>query len=300
MKVGFIFTNYNNSILSVQLAQSIAASHGECQYEIIFVDNNSIESERIILGEPGALPSHCSVIWNSVNVGYFDGLNIGISEFLGREVHYDAIIIGNNDLIFDDTFFSALKNEQIILDTYRVISPDILTLDGIHQNPHVISNIGRFREFVWDLYYSNYIISRIVNLLAIVLRRFTARKDFIQHGREGLIAQGYGACYIMTPGFFEKYGKLWSPGFLMGEEFYLERQLYGGGDRMYYTPKFKVVHFDHATVSKLQSRRLWEMSRQYHRIYRFFISPYRLLMDNGKTSSDFDSSAKAKNTNDHS
>ena len=36
------------------------------------------------------------------------------------------------------------------------------------------------------------------------------------------------------------------------------------------------------------------MTRQYHRIYRFFVSPYRAKMDNGKTPSDFDSSVYEK------
>jgi GT2 family glycosyltransferase len=288
MRIGFTFTNYNNSKLSIQAAQSIAASRGACHCEIVIVDNASNDRERPILGEQGVLPAHCKVIWNADNVGYFGGLNTGLTELQKEGNRFDAIVIGNNDLVFEPEFFSALEAEKEKLANYSVVSPDIITLDSVHQNPHVISAVSRFREVIWDLYFLNYAFSRVIGWIARVAGALTARKDFTQHDKEGLIAQGYGACYIITPRFIERYGSLWSPGFVMGEEFYLERQLLVGGERMYYAPKIKVRHHDHATVAQLPSRRLWNMTREYHRIYRFFISPYRPRMDNGRTPADYD------------
>lgn len=300
MKIGFTFTNYNNSRLSIQAAQSIAANHGDCEYEIVLVDNASIDAERQILATPGELPARCTVLWNACNVGYFDGLNLGMAALHDRAPHYDAIVIGNNDLVFERDFFDGLKRRSEVLAHQSVVSPDIITLDHEHQNPHVISGVSRFRELVWDLYFSNFMLSRLISWAARQARSVVGRKDHQAHANEGPIYQGYGACYIMTPQFFKKYGRLWSPGFVMGEEFYLARQLATRGEQMYFVPDIPVRHHDHATVSKLPSRRLWEMTRQYHRIYRFFISPYRLSMDIGKTPADFDQSLEATNTRDHS
>lgn len=296
MKIGFAFTNYNNSRLSIQAAQSIAANHGNEDYEIVLVDNASTDEERQILAAPGMLPPHCTVLWNPRNVGYFDGLNLGMDALHERAPYYSAIVIGNNDLVFEREFFEALKRRSDALEHHSVVSPDITTLDHEHQNPHVISGVSRCRELVWDVYFSNFRLSQFIGWAARQTRSLIGRKDHHSYTEEGPIYQGYGACYIMTPRFFRTYGRLWSPGFVMGEEFYLARQLAARGEQMYYVPDIPVRHHDHATVSKLPSRRLWEMTRQYHRIYRFFVSPYRLTMDNGKTPADFDRTGEAKYT----
>lgn len=294
MKVGFTFTNYNNSALSIQAAQSIAANHGDCDYEIVLVDNASTEQERRVLAEPGVLPAHCRVIWNTENVGYFNGLNIGMAALRHGESDFDAIVIGNNDLVFEPDFFEAMQDPRVrtAMQRHAVLSPSIVTLDNVPQNPHVIGDISRFREIVWDLYFSNFTLSRVIAWTARVAGSLVSRKDFQSHAEEGAIYQGYGACYIMTPRFFERYGALWSPGFVMGEEFYLARQLKANGEQMYYLPAITVRHHDHATVSKLPSRRLWDMTRQYHAIYRFFVSPYRPRMDNDKTPADYERQVK--------
>jgi GT2 family glycosyltransferase len=295
VRIGFTFTNYNNSRLSIQAAQSIAANHGVHEYDIVLVDNASNEEERQILAASGALPPGCTVLWNSRNAGYFEGLNLGMAALHERAPHYDVVVIGNNDLVFERDFFEGLERRADILARQSVVSPDIITLDHEHQNPHVISGFSRFRELVWDLYFSNFWLSQLISWAARRARSLAGRKDHHAHAEEGPIYQGYGACYIMTPRFFRTYQRLWSPGFVMGEEFYLARQLAAKGEQMYYVPDIRVRHHDHATVSKLPSRRLWEMTRQYHRIYRFFVSPYRATMDNGKTPADFDRSAHAKN-----
>ena len=80
----------------------------------------------------------------------------------------------------------------------------------------------------------------------------------------------------------------------MGEEFYLARQLAAQSEQVYYTPDIQVRHHDHATISKLPSRRLWETTREAHQIYRFFVNPFRYEMDNGKTPNDYDISISAR------
>lgn len=294
MKIGFTFTNYNNSRLSIQAAQSIAKNNRGCDYQIVLVDNASTEEERHILAAPGVLPPHCKVLWNPQNVGYFDGLNLGIAALREQNANYDAIVIGNNDLVFESAFFEGMKRRIEVFARHSVVSPNIITLDDEHQNPHVISDVSRFRELVWDLYFSSFWLSQLIGWAARLARSLVGRQDHHAHAHEGFIYQGYGACYILTPRFFQNYRQLWSPGFVMGEEFYLARQLASRGERMYYVPDISVRHHDHATVDKLPSRRLWEMTRQYHAIYRFFVSPYRVTMDNGRTPADFDLSMEKR------
>ena len=83
-------------------------------------------------------------------------------------------------------------------------------------------------------------------------------------------------------GFFLHFDEFWSPNFLMGEEFFLSKQLESKGFQFFYYPGIVVHHHDHATVSKIPSKKLWIYSREYHRIYRKFVSPYRIKMDNAR------------------
>jgi GT2 family glycosyltransferase len=115
MRIGFTFANYNNSVLSIQAAQSIAAGCGGYHCEVVIVDNASIDREKRILSERNALPAQCRVVWNQENVGYFGGLNIGLAELRKGGSRFDAIVIGNNDLVFEPEFFSALLAEFKLL-----------------------------------------------------------------------------------------------------------------------------------------------------------------------------------------
>lgn len=290
MNIGFVFTNYNNSLLTIQAIHSILKSAGSSDVEIVIVDNASTGSEREVLASgaaefPDAL---VRIVWNDENVGYFAGLNCGLDALMRPYGFYDFVVIGNNDLIFDVVFFDTLGEVGVIALENPVISPDIVTLDGCHQNPHVVHRISWLREVVWDLYYSSFAAAKVIGAVVNRFGSLFRRRDTESHLIEGRIRYGYGACYILTRKFFDKYGKLWSPGFLMGEEFYLYRQLYEQGDAVYYFPRLRVLHYDHASVSLIPKSSLWGYTRQYHKIYRFFINPWRLPMDNGKTPADYD------------
>ncbi len=146
--------------------------------------------------------------------------------------------------------------------------------DGIHQNPHVSEEISTFREIVWDIYYSSYFVAAIIRYLANLLRSFVERKDYTQHSVEGTIYQGYGACYIIGKVFFENYDSLWAPTFLMGEEYFLSKQLKDKGYGFYYEPRIQVKHHDHATCDKVPSKKLWEIARDSHKVYRQYVKPF--------------------------
>ena len=289
-KIGFVFTNYNNSALSLQALHSIFNNCANFECYVVIVDNNSTEEEKLILKDAPSISSNISVIFNEDNIGYFPGLNVCINALrFDHNAALSCIVIGNNDLVFPGDFFQHLHAELFSISKYSVISPDLVTLDGIHQNPHVITNISRFREIVWDIYFINYIFSKIILKSARLLASISARKDHLHHRQPGFIHQGYGACYILTHSFFEHFDSLWCPGFLMGEEFYLAKQLDVIGQKTYYNPRLLVLHHDHATVSKISNKLLWDYSKEAHKIYRRYVNPYYLNMNINSTMVELDS-----------
>lgn len=264
MKIGFVFTNFNSSKYSLELISSLSKHDNFENYIIVIVDNNSENSEKLILEELNSY-RNVKLIYNDKNVGYFQGLNVGIDYIRSSFEQINYLVIGNNDLIFPEDFFYNLNNALYHFDIFPVLSPNIITLDGVHQNPHVIDKISKFRRIIYDIYYFNYYIALIINYIANITKKFTGRKDAIKNFDKGQpISLGYGACFIIGPLFFKYFNSLDTPTFLMGEEYFLSKQLETKGLVIYYEPSILIIHQHNASVKNLPNKRKWEFSKKSH------------------------------------
>jgi GT2 family glycosyltransferase len=275
MKYGFLFVNYNNTHYSKQLLESLDTGANGGQPPVVIVDNCSSEES---LSELKVLESQyeaLNVIYHDQNVGYFKGLNIGLRYVKNAFPEVLYWIVGNNDLLFSADFQSKLADVKPILDSKPVVSPDIRTLDGLPQNPAVLRSISKFREFVYDVNYSSYYLSKLIYWIADITRTFTDRVDEASScGLAQEIYQGYGACYILGPKFFEIFDELWAPSFLGYEEFFLAQQLAEKGFKTYYEPSIKITHQCKGATGMQTSRFMWERFREGHRIYRKYVKVF--------------------------
>jgi len=172
-----IFTNYNNSKYTKEAVHSLHQANSNTSFYVVVVDNQSDTANREALKEIANEYTNVHLVLNDVNVGYFRGLNIGIKYLKSLHKDIENVIIGNNDLLFPNDFFSAFHKILPLLQNHAVISPDVITLDGVHQNPHVIKTISKFRELVYDIYYLNYYLALIINYVAKITKKITDRKD---------------------------------------------------------------------------------------------------------------------------
>ncbi len=273
MKIGYVCTNFNNSSFTVSAVNSLLANVGHDVFSVI-VDNGSDDANRDILRDLAASARSVHVIFSPENVGYFRGLNLGIRYLRASHPDIEWMVIGNNDLEFPNNFAERLQQNVAKWKQYPVISPDIITIDGCHQNPHVISHISGIRELVYDVYFSNYYVGLLTQKLALALHRFSDRRDEEQWAIPQAIHQGHGSCYILGPVFFDHFEELWAPTFLMSEEFFLAKQLMGIDAQVYYDPAIKVTHHWHGAVGRLPNRRRWELSRSAHIEYRKYVKPF--------------------------
>ena len=266
----FVVTNFNNTSYTEKMLDSLSSFSGLAQ--VYVVDNCSIDEEKERLVSLQSKHSHwVTAIFNDKNLGYFEGLNVGIRRARKENPVVSYMIVGNNDLIFPDDFDKQLKVCSSVFDKYPVVSPNIRMLDGTPQNPHVISGISKKREFIYDLYHSSYMLAGLIVRLAKFTHKFTDRKDEQQHAVAQEIHQGYGACYILTPKFFEHFDELWAPTFLMYEEFFLAKQLEEKGFKTYYEPRISVTHYCHASTGMIPGKLKWQYSRQAHKEYRKYV-----------------------------
>lgn len=274
MKVGYVCTNFNNSDVTVEAFESLLATSGH-EYVCVAVDNASSPEERSKLTAYCAKRRECEVVLCEENLGYFNGLNQGLDHMRTSHPDVEWMLIGNNDLEFDIGFADKLDSLRETYENHSVISPDIVTMDGEHQNPHVISGISPLREFIYDLYYSNFVLARIIlKLVSLLPRKTSERGDEAAWQTSQEIYQGHGSCYILSPVFFRKCERFWAPTFLYYEEFFLSHQLAQIGEKVLYHPGLVVRHKCHSSFAKLPRRKVWEYSREAHRIYRNYASIY--------------------------
>jgi len=269
VKLGYVCTNYNNSHHTVEAVRSLVLSAGAGhELHVVVVDNRSGPDSVATLRELAAATPCVDLLLNDENVGYFKGLNGGIRRLRERHPDVQHLVIGNNDLLFPPGFCDAVQQQLALFEQHPVVSPDILTLDGEHQNPHVIHTISRKRELVYDLYYASYALALAIRWAARITRTFSDRGDEQQHGVAQPIYQGHGSCYLIGPQFFRHFEELWAPTFLMGEEYFLSKQLSDKGMKTFYTPTIQLTHCCHGSLAALPSRKAWEFARDAHKIYR--------------------------------
>lgn len=241
---------------------------------IVLVDNASAEPERAVLRDLQEQHPNVHVIFNEDNEGYFRGLNTGIAYARRHCPKLAGWVIGNNDLEFAADFSVHLAH---VLDDGRyrpVISPYVETLDGVPQNPHVVSGISRLRELVYDAYYSNYRLAALITGIARLSGKWSARDDENGHAQEQYIYQGHGSCYVLTPLFFEHFEELWSPTFLMGEEYFLSRQIEEKGFMTFYDPRIRVRHRCNGAIQNVPRKKMWQLAAEAHKVYRRYVSPW--------------------------
>jgi N-acetyl sugar amidotransferase len=270
MKFVYVCTNYNNSDFSIAAIKSFLKNIGH-ELRVYVVDNASHSDELDKLNQFARTNPCVRIISSQKNLGYFSGLNLGITAARNDDSSVGWMIIGNNDLEFSVDFCDMVKINQDHYCQYSVVSPDIITLDGTHQNPHVISNISLIRRVIYDIYYSNYLLSVVMHKIANIFNIWFRRGDSNQWAKSQSIAQGHGSCYLLTPKFFSNFENLWAPSFLMAEEAFLNLQLINIGETIFYSPAISVKHHCHASLKDIPNKIKWGYARDAHHIYRKYV-----------------------------
>jgi GT2 family glycosyltransferase len=273
MKYAYVCTNYNNAHYTRDAVRTLNAGTLP-PARIVVVDNQSKPEDVAALKAIAADHPNVALVLNAENVGYFAGLNDGIDHMRSLDPSVTTMVVGNNDLEFPSDFGAHLTDVIADAGERPVISPYVETLDGMPQNPHVVAGISRARELVYDLYYANYQLARLIRATARRTARVTDRHDEAGHAQPQYIYQGHGSCYVLTPRFFAEFERLWAPTFMMGEEFFLSHQLAQRGYMTYYDPRIRIRHRCNGAIENVPARKMWRLARDAHRVYRRYVKPW--------------------------
>lgn len=257
-RIYFIAVNFNNADYTIDYVNSIIGleNHG-LAIKIIIIDNGSdIKDQDKLRNQLNGIPL-IEVIFANENLGYFKGLNVGLGEVVNRKD--SLLVIGNNDLTFNQDFITRLLEVKINKDV-MVLAPDVITINGFHQNPLCINRMSKLRKYGLRFYYTNYYYGRAMYHAIQFLKRNVNPNKKLEN--ESYIYMGIGACYILTPYFFDKFEKLKEDVFLWSEEALLAGQIDEAGGKMLYCPNLIVHHAENTSVKKIPSRKTYEMARE--------------------------------------
>jgi GT2 family glycosyltransferase len=266
--VTFAVVVYNNYEETLYCVESISNMNGESvEVKCCIIDNSDKRETQNKIDSLASQYCFVKILRPTSNLGYFGAFN-----FLFEKINFDKreiVVLCNNDLAFFKNFATVLCSERYPKDVY-VVCPDVMTLDGVHQNPHVLKPRNFVKRFKLDAYYSHYYIACFLLVLQRILSKILKPRKRIFPAEAGYLHMGIGACYVLLPAFLLRFKKLDFPHFLYGEEAYLTRQVHSAGGKLFYDPNLKVEHKESATLSKLPKRITYEFGRAGYFSYRKF------------------------------
>lgn len=135
-KIIFIILHYQNIDDTVNCIKSIKKLNNlnKFLFEVIIVDNKSPNNSGKVLEEKYANDNNIKTILLDKNYGFSKANNIAYQDALNYNP--DIIMVLNNDILFEDiTFLDKLSKIYNSSEKYDVIGPDIININGDHQNP---------------------------------------------------------------------------------------------------------------------------------------------------------------------
>lgn len=263
----YIAVNYNNSDITLNYIENINKIDKDSS--IIIVDNASDNLDVQHLKEIELNYSNLVIIYNDKNVGYFKGLNCGINYVLNNKIPFKFIIVGNNDITFEEGFAEGLLKTDYSKNVLA-IAPNVISNDNRYQNPHVIKRVSTVRKFVYGLYYTNYYLGKFMMKTNNLFRRYK-KKQQLFYDKEMPIYMGIGAIYILTTSFFNYYSELDDSVFLWGEEALFANQISKVGGQLIYNPRLTVHHLESVSTSKIKTKDKYNQVKKSYKLYRKYL-----------------------------
>ncbi len=135
-----LIVNYNGASFIRPCLDSVFASKVTFSFEIIVVDNASVDASKSVLDTYG---NRLTVLYSETNLGFSEGNNKGAELATG-----DVYFLLNNDTVLEpdtlEVLYQFLKNNSGV----GAVVPKLIGADGCLQSPGSIFGQWRFRKTV--------------------------------------------------------------------------------------------------------------------------------------------------------
>lgn len=248
MVVPIIILNYNSANDCRKCIFSLKRQKG-VDTEIIIVDNASPHKGEREAIERLCKEQNCTFIAATENRGYNAGNNIGLRYASSKGYKY--ALIANPDMEFPQVnYLQFMVNAMETMTDVVVMGSDIVSLEGIHQNP--MKRDGDWRcSFLW---------------IKILCHKATNSYDYIdQYQKNHYCSKVGGCCLLLRMDFIKEIGFFDENVFLYCEEAILSKQVEKTDKKMYYLADTRALH-RHINSQKgdpVPKFKFWIKSRLY-------------------------------------
>lgn len=247
----FVLLHYKNHLDTIECINSILKLN--FLKSIVVVDNASKDCSIDIVKDNFKESNNLFFIENERNLGFAEGNNIGY-KFAREKLNSDYIIVGNNDLIFDQADFIQQINKIYQTNKVELIGPDIESLqDHGHQNPMTGTSRKLLKINAELMRYIFLLLLSKCHLYDALKRRknsvISLPKELQQTVQRNVVL--HGSIIIFTPSYVQNESKAFRPGtFLYMEEDIL--YLYAQSKRYttLYEPTLHVYHKEDSSTNK--------------------------------------------------
>lgn len=259
---------------------SILTSQKNIEYNIVVIDNGSSNDSFKNLKLKNTI-SNIIFLDNSINLGFAKANNKAF-VYAKYNLKSSFIIMINNDTTITDTNFlnNVIKKYEDY--DYYVLGPDILTIDGYHQNP--------IPEPSWNNKNINtFILKRYLNIflgkLGIVKNNDIEGKatetelaELTKKQTDLMDVPLHGACLIFSPNFIDNFDGLYPNTFLYMEEDFLRLYSKYFNFLMMFSSDLMINHKERISSKSIaknkrevfinRNHRLLESMKKYKRVYK--------------------------------
>ena len=228
-------------------------------YEIIVLDNYSNNGSFEKLCESFKNDDRLYFVGIEYNLGFAKSNDLGY-QIAKHKFNSDIIVVMNNDIMIEDFDFCNKLNKYSDNSNFMIMGPDIITKDGIHQNPLpiVIDSINTINKMI--------IKARIKIFLLKILPKYSTKKINISGDYENYKENVplHGSCIIFGKKFIKNHEYPFYPDtFLYGEEDILYNLNKEKNGSLIYNPNLMVKHLEDVSTSNIvktpKDKRLFEL-----------------------------------------
>lgn len=261
MNVVFVILHYQNIDDTLNCVESICSlkTKDNIHYKMIIVDNKSPNESGLTLKNKFEDREDIEVILLDKNYGFSKANNIGYKR--AKELSPDAILVINNDILFeDDCFLEKLYEFYQSSPKCDILCPDIINLQKNHQNPLRRDFITKKKAYKNMIY--KYIISVLLAIPFVrkIVFNFENKRlekwfcHYYENFSEIKIENGqnfvpFGA-FVIYMGEWLKHEDIAFPSdtFMYAEEDFLSVYVKSKNYKIAYYPKLKVKHLEGRSV----------------------------------------------------
>ncbi len=219
--IGYVILHYKKTEVTIKCIESLLKITQDTKSDVVIVDNGSNNGSYEILYNKYKNEARVSVIKTDHNLGFAKGNNYGY-KYLKMKGKYDFIIVCNNDLVFEQECFEKMVLECYSNEKFDVAGPDIVNMDGFHQNPHRLHMLtykeiirkNRNKRILLNLLYFKKRFPLIQRISIIESRFFSTNKAIMVGGSSSdkstdMVLQG--SCIIFSKEYCSKEENAFDP-----------------------------------------------------------------------------------------